>query len=279
MPAFYAHKHFGEAVLKTLPHAFRENLKKFPEAFYLGTQGPDILFYHHPIKKNPIKKKGMDMHLTAADKFFLAQGKRLLSENSVAEINGAYLPVNASAAYIAGFICHYTLDVFAHPHVYEKQATGVSHGKIESELDKFLLRKNGKPIRGYNTAGEITSENGTAKACAATLDVTESEAKLSIKTIRKINGWFSCKCEAFHVLAHCVLKIANMDRKFGDMFLHKKDDPACADWNDVLYQDFLSAIPKAAALIEEYFSTLPQIVKEGKIDVFFHNNYTGGTLS
>ena len=278
MPAFYTHKRFGEEVIATLPPAFSVAIEKYPESFYLGTQGPDILFYHQPIRKNPIKKKGMDTHLTSADGFFIEQAKRLLEKDYVTEKDGSHLPNSAYAAYIAGFICHFTLDVHAHPHVYEKQATGVSHGKIESELDKFLLRKNGKPIRGYNTAGMITTENGTLEVCAKTMDVTQKQAKLAIKTIRRINGWFSYKHELFHHFAHFVLKIAGMEHKFGDMFLHKKDDPACADWNEVLYRDYLTAIPKATALIEEYFSTLPTIVKNGEINEFFRNNYTGGTL-
>ena len=278
MPAFYTHKYFGEEVIATLPPAFSENIQKYPEAFYLGTQGPDILFYHQTLRKNPIKTKGMDAHIASADGFFIKQAERLVENGYVTVQDGIYLPNSAYAAYIAGFLCHFILDVHVHPHVYEKQATGVSHGKIESELDKFLLRKNGKPIRGYNTAGMITSENGTAEACAKTMDVTLAQAKLSIKTIRTINGWFSNKCELFHHFAHFVLKIAGMENKFGDMFLHKEDDPACKDWNEVLYQDYLSALPTAKALIVEYFSTLSNIVRNGEINEFFRNNYTGGTL-
>ena len=278
MPAFYAHKRFGEEVISAMPPAFSEILQKYPTAFYLGTQGPDILFYHQPIRKNPIKQKGVDTHHTSADGFFIKQAKRLLDGDYVENKDGACLPNSAYSAYIMGFICHFTLDVHVHPHVYEKQATGVSHGKIESEFDKYLLRKDGKPIRGYNTAGMINAENGTAEACAKTMDVTLDQAKLAIKTIRFINSLFSNKCEVFHHFAHFVLKIAGMDNKFGDMFLHKKDDPACADWNDILYQDYLSALPKAKALIEEYFSTLSNVGVNGEINEFFRNNYTGGTL-
>ena len=43
MPAIYAHLRFGEEVAKTLPAPFTELIKRFPEAFHLGTQGPDIL--------------------------------------------------------------------------------------------------------------------------------------------------------------------------------------------------------------------------------------------
>ncbi len=278
MPAFYTHKRFGEDVIATLPPAFSENIQKFKEAFYLGTQGPDILFYHQPLRKNPIKTKGTEIHHTDAEGFFLKQAKQILEENGVVAHNGRYIPVNAYAAYIAGFICHFTLDACAHPHVYEKEATGIAHGRIESELDKYLLRKNGFPIRGYNTAGMITSQNGTLEACVKALSIRNAQAKRAIKTMRCINGCFSAKYECFHTFAHSVLKIMGIDHKFGEMFLHKEDEPTCVTWNEVLYQDYLSAIPKAAFLIEEYFSHLPTIVKNGKLNEFFRNNYTGGTL-
>ena len=52
MPALYAHLRFGEEVAKTLPTAYTSLIERFPEAFALGTQGPDILFYHKQMKKN-----------------------------------------------------------------------------------------------------------------------------------------------------------------------------------------------------------------------------------
>ena len=55
MPAIYAHLRFGDEVAKTLPPIYTALIEKYPEAFALGTQGPDILFYHKPFKKNFMK--------------------------------------------------------------------------------------------------------------------------------------------------------------------------------------------------------------------------------
>jgi pimeloyl-ACP methyl ester carboxylesterase len=87
-----------------------------------------------------------------------------------------------------------------------------------------------------DTATPISDANGTKEASAKAMGVPVENIERSIKTMRKINNMFSCKSELFHGIAHVFLKIAGMERKFGDMFLHKKDDPACADWNDILYQ-------------------------------------------
>ena len=71
MPAIYAHDRFGLSVVSTLPPAFSSLYEKYPEAFRLGFQGPDILFYYKPLKSNPIKKWGMDLHVkTNGEAFF-----------------------------------------------------------------------------------------------------------------------------------------------------------------------------------------------------------------
>lgn len=278
MPAIYAHMRFGEAVNATLPPSFSEITEKYPEAFCLGTQGADILFYHKPLRSNPIKKKGSDVHHTSADGFFATQAKRLIEENKALGKAENDLPDSAFAAYLMGFLCHFTLDVYCHPKIYELEATGVSHGRIESEFDKYFLKKDGKPIRGYNVGMHMHPDNGTAEACAKTLDVTEEQSRLSIKTMRKINGWFSCKCEAFHMLAHVVLKIVKMENKFGGMFLHKKDEPHCTQLNPILEERWTAAIDRAATLIQGYFTSLPEIANNGEMDEFFRNNYTGGPI-
>ena len=264
MPALYTHLRFGEEVAKTLLPPYAEIIARFPEAFALGTHGPDILFYHKPMKANDIRKRGTFLHTFSGEKFFLAQGKKLLTAvptDSVEEIltaNGAF------AAYICGFLCHFTLDTICHPYIDEQSSEAVSHGKIESEFDKAVLRKDGKPIRGYNTATPILDKNGTKEAVAKALDVEESAVSLAIKTMRKINKMFSKKCEAFHGIAHTFLKMAKMERKFGDMFLHKKDDPLCVEINVVLLEKFHTAIPQAAALIPQYFQNLQAWVENQK---------------
>ena len=274
MPAIYAHLRFGEEVGKLLPAPFQNLLSSYPEAFRLGTQGPDILFYHHPLKKNDIRKRGTYLHTLSGETFFTEQAKKLsLADGSLDSIlseNGAL------AAYTCGFLCHYTLDTLCHPFINEHSCEAVSHGKIESEFDKYVLRKDGKSTRGYNTACMISGENGTQEACSVTVDVPQSNIAVSIKTMRKINGWFSKKHELFHAFMHLIMKIAKMERKFGDMFLHKKDEPLCAPLNEALYEKFSGGTAQAAAFVQSYFENLPKIVKTGSIENdFFRYNFSG----
>ena len=270
MPALYAHLRFGEEVAKTLPTAYTSLIERFPEAFALGTQGPDILFYHKPMKKNQIRSHGTFLHTLSGNEFFLAQGEKLVHSEDILTENGAF------AAYLCGFLCHFTLDVLCHPYINEHSCEAVSHGKIESEFDKYILRWDNMPIRGYNTATPILNQNGTKEAVAKTLDVEEDTVALSIKTMRKINRLFSKKCEAFHTIAHTFLKLAKVERKFGDMFLHKKDDPLCEQINVDLFEKFQNAIPQASALIQAYFDNISAWVQTQQTNQdLFRYNFSG----
>ena len=245
MPAIYAHLRFGQEAAKRLEPPLSDVIGKYSEAFLLGTQGPDILFYYKPLKGNDIRRRGTAIHARAGGKVF-GELYTLWQEQGGKD--------DALKAYLCGYLCHFTLDVLCHKYIDDNSSDAVSHGKIESEFDKFILRKDGKPIRGYNTAKVIRGENGCIEASALAMGVSEKEIARAIKTIRKINGMFSCKAELFHAIAHAFLKLAKMERKFGDMFLHKKDDPLCQEINEVLYEKWQTGIPIAAAIITEYFS-------------------------
>ncbi|MBQ9729729.1 MAG: zinc dependent phospholipase C family protein [Clostridia bacterium] len=271
MPSTYAHKRFGELVFEKLPAQMQEKIEKHKTAFYLGLHGPDILFYYKPLSKNSNRKKGLDMHFAPAKNFFLPTAKTLVAQNED--------PLETAAgAYAAGFICHFGLDDACHGDIYKLEDTGVSHGKIESEFDKYLLRENGLKIAGYNPAKHLNSENGTASAAALLLNESEDVLKSAIKTIRTINGMFVSRSYLFHGLAHLVLKIAKMDRKFGDMFLHKKDDPRCSECNVVLAQNMKNAVEPTAALVQEYFENLNQIAENGEMNKIFNKDFTGDKL-
>ncbi len=280
MPALYAHLRFGEEVLKALPPYFSAHAEKYPQAFALGTQGPDILFYHHPMKKNEIRTQGTRLHALAAEDFFLDVGKQLLESAESTDAETLITRNGAFSAYICGFLCHFALDVSTHAYIdeqsYTPQATDKpTHGKIESEFDKFLLKKDGKPIRGYNTATPIRDENGTREACAKALRTPQENIARAIKTMRKINGYFSKKCPLFHPVVHACLALVGMERKFGDMFIHKKDDPRCAHHNLVLEEKLQNAIPVGANLIENYFSHLDELCKGRQNEELFRYNYSG----
>ena len=216
------------------------------------------------MKKNAIRAYGTQLHEKNGFTVFDKARKHRTDEPS------------AYNAYLCGFLCHFTLDLFCHPYIDQTMNDKLTHGKIESEFDKFLLRKDGKPIRGYNTASPIINENGTSEASAVLLGIPQTNIAKAIKTMCKINGWFSKKGELFHSIAHTFLRLAKMDRKFGDMFLHKKDDPLCEATNGVLDKKFTDAVPVARALITAYFNTpINEALPNAVFEEYFRYDFSG----
>ena len=177
-------------------------------------------------------------------------------------------------AYVAGFICHFSLDNACHGHIYMLEDRGVSHGRIESEFDKHLKRKEGKKTHGKNAAKVIKKEPSVLVAVSEILNVSKQTVKKAIGTIRTVNGLFTSRSKAFHRLAHNVLKKLNAEEKFGGMFSYFEDHPDCVELNPVLTQQLENAVPKTAERIDYYFSNLDKIAS-GEIDNVFDKDYTG----
>ena len=276
MPALYAHFRFGEEVVKHLPPPYVEITEKYPEAFALGTQGPDVLCYYKPTQKNETNQRAPWLHDWIGEKFFLKHAKKLLQNAPDGKVEDLLNNNGAFAAYTIGVLCHFTLDATCHLYIDTTASDKLTHGKMESEFDKCILRMDGKPIRGYNTATPILDTNGTREAAAKTMDVDEETISYCIKMMRKINKIFSFKCELVHTVLHFLLKLLKMERQFGDMFLHKKDDPLCEETNRYLVENFHTAIPKGAALIPQYFENMRAWVENGRTEnELFRYDFSG----
>ena len=49
MPCIYAHDSFGHKVARQLPKELQTIIKKYQKEFQAGLQGPDFLFFYHPM--------------------------------------------------------------------------------------------------------------------------------------------------------------------------------------------------------------------------------------
>lgn len=273
MPAIYAHRRFGLAVLEKLPEPLKSAITPYKEAYLLGFEGPDILFYHKPFQANATKKKGSDLHHVSAESFFVNAAKKICSQNADDVQN------TALSAYVAGFICHFMLDNACHPRIYELEFTGkATHARIESEFDKYLLRLDGQKVFGNNVGKPFKDKQGTAKAASIALDVEESEIKTSLWYIRFINGVFAWRWKFAHKLVHALLKKLKMEDHFGGMLFHHDDDPHCDQINEALAKDLENEIENAVETVTEYFKNLEKTAETGVINKIFDKNYTGGTL-
>lgn len=126
MPAIVAHFQFGQIVLDNLCQPIKNLILKHENMFYIGLQGPDILFFYKPYKKNLVSDVGYNIHECSAEFFF---------ENAIKYSfkNEKYL------AYLLGVVCHYSLDKACHPYVNSIAQNSVMHQCIESDFEYYLI--------------------------------------------------------------------------------------------------------------------------------------------
>lgn len=272
MPAVFAHKRFGEQVFESLPTRLKEAFLPYKDCFMLGLEGPDVLFYHKPFKANETRKRARQLHYAPAKDFFVSAAKKIHAQETENSES------TAIAAYTAGFICHFTLDNACHPRVYDLEDTGVSHGRIESEFDKYLLRKEYNRVFGKNYSKHLKSNKQVVNACATIIDAKESEIRRAVKTLKFINGVFACRYGFVHKLVHALLKKLNVHKTYGGMLLHREDEKGCVTINADLYKDFEEAIPLAVQTIDGFFNNLETTAQTGAIDNVFDKDYRGGRI-
>lgn len=272
MPAVYAHKRFGERVFEFLPLPLKQAFAPYKDCFLLGLEGPDIFFYHQPFKPNETRKRALQMHYDSAKDFFISASKKIIEHSPQNPEN------TALSAYTAGFICHFTLDNACHPRIYELEDTGVSHGRIESELDKYILRKEGKRVFGENHSKHFKATKQAVTASAVILGAKEGEIRRAIRTLKFINGAFACRYAFIHKLVHALLKKMNLHEKYGGMLFYRDDEKGCFAIKEDLCKDLENAIPLAVQSICEFFNNIETTAQTGAIDNVFDKDYRGGKI-
>lgn len=162
MPALITHDTFGQNVYNQL-YSDIGGTRDEAEAFLLGNQGPDPLFYSvlNP-RLRAFNRLGNVMHNQKPDELLVA------FRNSLGILRKEELPVGR--AYALGFLCHYLLDSNLHPLVFfheyrlcDAGEPGLSradgsevHAIIESEFDEMILfEKRGETVATFDPSRAI----------------------------------------------------------------------------------------------------------------------------
>ena len=157
MPSTYAHRRFGANVLEHLPDELRAQLEQNRELYDIGLHGPDLLFYYHAAKSNPVGALGNAMHEEPGRVFF-DRARRVVHCEADRD---------AALAYALGFVCHFALDSTCHPYVEQfTRESGVTHCEIETEFDNMLLRRDGYDPLKFFTASHIPVGEERGDHCA-----------------------------------------------------------------------------------------------------------------
>lgn len=163
MPAMLTHDFFGQDAFGPALGSVSLYTPDERDAFLLGNQGPDPLFY---LKLTPplkvFEELGTSMHHDPPTELFCSMRKAV---DGLPETDQA-----VGRAYLAGFTCHYLLDRAVHPLVFFWErglcAAGVEgldasdrsivHAEIERDLDEMVLyAKRNQTVEVYRPYEEV----------------------------------------------------------------------------------------------------------------------------
>lgn len=157
MPNIITHKILGEEVIKKIKRPELLNmLQKHEALFYIGTNGPDFLFFHHvkpweKWKSQKLNQLGSQAHAMYVNAFYQEALTCILEQkdNRIKE---------AMTVYLCGHLCHWALDQTTHPFIfyYTGDCKGYSaslHHRFESMLDTLMLKKyHDTTIKDYDSS-------------------------------------------------------------------------------------------------------------------------------
>lgn len=157
MSGNYAHYRIGAALLSAFPADSRRSIQRFRRLFDAGLHGPDIFFYHSPLVPTSVGTLGSKYHSQSGREFFMRGCRIARLEKS-----------EAAQAYVYGVLCHYALDSLFQPFIQEQaKIIGATPSEIETEFDRFLLKKDGKiPPESQNISKHLQLTPGECETVA-----------------------------------------------------------------------------------------------------------------
>ena len=250
MASFYTHAYFGELVEKQLPSHIGEIVKKYPELYYIGLQGPDILFFYRGYYSNKITKIGFGQHKKPGKEFFIP----------ALEILRTCRNQEAGLSYLAGFICHFTLDSAVHPYIdtVEKEK-GLSHAEIEAETDRYLMIQENLDYLRYVGADQVVCSSENAEIISwFWKDISAKEIKVALQYMKRINRLFCAPGKIKRHIVYGGLRIIGQYNSLKGMIINYNENELCKENTEHIVSLCHDAVMDAVALIKEYEATMTQ---------------------
>lgn len=258
MPALYAHNQFGNCVLQQLNEEKKEHILKHLRQFRIGLQGPDYLFFYKPFLRNPVSETGFRIHRRSAAEF-------MEHAKEVVLLHGTDSP---EYAYMLGFICHFALDSECHPFVAsEIVRTGVGHIEIESEFEKYMLRKNGEEPLSYPVGKTFPTDKATA-VCVSRFygGVNTKEALKALRSMRMYKTILVAPGKIKYTILNMGMKLSGQYEKIQGHLMKPVDNPKCRESCRGLYKRLKNAVPVAEQLIQNFDSYLDGGILSSRFD-------------
>ncbi|MGI6152373.1 MAG: zinc dependent phospholipase C family protein [Christensenellaceae bacterium] len=136
MPAFLVHHIMAENVYNKLDAArAKKIIGEHMDAFLSGAQGGDyfqLYRYYSMWAGRTYKMYGYALHRARPQRFF-CEGAEYIKQH----------PSDTLLAFFYGYITHYCLDYYLHPHINKGTNAMTTHNTLESAIDVMYAKKNG----------------------------------------------------------------------------------------------------------------------------------------
>ena len=240
MPASYTHYRFGCDVLAALPEALQAKLMPHRSLFDIGLHGPDIFCYTNPLVKNPVARLGYAMHKHPGQSVF---GRFLALYDGSAE----------AFAYLAGFLCHFALDSLCHGYLTQMEALGMSHARLETQLDRSLMLQDGKDPMTTDPVTHIRPTHQNARVLARFFpQLNEQAVRKTLEQMIFYHHLLMAPNSPKRKLLETAFRVLNAEDSFGAMVMTERGIPACKQMVQRLQLLYASALPLAVTLIEAF---------------------------
>lgn len=247
MPCIYAHDTFGKKVVKTLPEELKNIIKNHKEEFQIGLQGPDFLFFYHPLFKLRTNQMGYWQHGETMSSFLSALLPSL--RKSKTTNTGTY-------AYLLGYICHFVLDSECHSFVIPtSKQPGRNHLAIENEFDRHLLKKDGHTPITYPIWQKIPTSKSVVNAiyhAYRPLHLTKKCINKSLRSMRFYKRLLTCGCSVKRAIIRGAMKLSFHYQQLEGHMMTLRPKKYAAKTNQSLQYLYDNAIPLAKELLADF---------------------------
>ncbi|MBR2067493.1 MAG: zinc dependent phospholipase C family protein [Solobacterium sp.] len=283
MPAATTHIEFSKEVLEKLRLQEKKRIKNI-HMYYLGSQGPDMLFFSRAsILPGSLKPYGNLMHDEKVYEviYFFEQ------------FAGKDPDLNS---YISGYLCHYALDSLAHPLInavarYRHNEEGLneseSHIISEGDIDVWLLHQRGRKISSYSVFDEVVVDKNSREKLAKMYHYMFEKVFQVDIPIRKISDSINDIANLTKLLyptkknydrAYKLESLFSMPHCFSGMILYNHNDTTVLNLNHQKYPLAYDHSQTISASFPQLYGKAIFLAKrliEGHAEEDFQNNFNG----
>mgnify|MGYP004456780657 FL=1 len=247
MPSIYAHTRFGRDLFDMLPEPAKHCVSKYRELYDIGLQGPDILFFYHPIRNNYVNQLGYSIHDWQGRKFFQAAARTIRARRTK----------EASLAYMCGVLCHYALDLVCHPYIERMvHSSRLHHCAIEGAFERLLIVEDHLPLNTLVTSSIHISKENASVIRQFYGHTTGKQILSALRFMVLCNDGLRLKDTLFKKSIFLFLRLIGKYDSIAGMVISPEPQPEYDETNKKLRQLYEEAKPVAIDLIQEFFSSI-----------------------